>query len=578
MFAIMSDTPLEGSLNRRSFLKVSAAFAATASLASLITACADDDTDDDVAAVDDDVEDTDDEDPDDSDDAVDDDADDSEPAAAGGDIVVGLVAEPVSMDPAQVSDINSMRVHRSMYDALVQFAPASFDIEGALAESWDISDDEQSYTFELREDVEFHDGTPFNAEAVKFNFDRMLDDSHPAYDTGPFPFSATYFASVEEVEVVDEFTVAFHLSQIYAPLINNLATATAFISSPTAIEEHGQDYSQNPVGTGPFRFDSWESSVRVTLVKNEDYWGGAPNLDTLVFRPITEEQTRITELMSGGVNFIVDVPPDNIEQITDAGEFEFVEQTGPHIWWLSFNHNAPPFDDHLVRQAANYAVNKQAIVDHILQGTGTVANTVIPSAIDWAYNPDAHEYPYDPDRARELLEEAGYGDGVNTIMWIPESGSGMQSPRAMGEAIQADLEQVGIIAEIVVMEWGAYLNEYEDGMGDDVGLAAMSWMFGSGDPDTVLPLSIATSAHPPNGFNTGYYSNERVDELIELAQGTTDIEERGEHYRELQEITSEEAVWLFIDHSIQNAAMTNDIQGFELSPTFLIDFRGVSIG
>jgi peptide/nickel transport system substrate-binding protein len=491
-------------------------------------------------------------------------------------VIVGLVAEPTSLDPQQVTDINSMRVQRSMFDSLLDFELGTFNLIPGLAESWTISDDNLTYTFKLREGVQFHDGTPFNAEAVKFNFERMLDESHPYYETGPFPFASFYFGAIDTVEAVDDLTVEMTLSEPYAPLLNNLATATGFISSPAAIEQHGSEYSQHPVGTGPFKFVSWEHGVRVTMEANADYWDGAPTLSNLVFRPITEEQTRVTELLSGGVNFTVDVPPDNIAQVQQDPNLQYVEQPGPHIWWLSINTQMKPFDDVRVRQALNYAVNKEAIVEGILQNTGTVAHTVVPPAIEWAYNPEAQQYPYDPEKAKQLLEEAGVSN-LTTTFWVTESGSGMQSPRTMAQAIQADLQAVGITTELVVMEWGAYLEKYNSGMGEEAGLAEMSWMFGSGDPDTVLPLAIQGDAIPPDGFNTGHYQNERVDELLESARQVTDLEERGAMYKEVQEITSEEAPWLFVDYAKQNAAMTANIKGFELAPTFLLSFKNVSI-
>jgi peptide/nickel transport system substrate-binding protein len=495
----------------------------------------------------------------------------------GGTLIVGLVAEPTSLDPGQLTDINSMRLVRNIYDGLTGFEPGTFTIKPLLAESWDISDDGLTYTFHLRDGVVFHDGTPFNADAVKFAFDRMLDEEHPYHDTGPFPFASFYFGAIDEIEVVDDQTAIMHLKQPYAPLLNTLAVACGFIPSPEAVKTLGKDYSQSPVGTGPFKFVSWEHNQRVTLEGNSEYFEGAPLLQNLVFRPIVEEQTRLTELLSGGVNFIVDVPPDNIAQIKEDPNFTFMEQPGPHIWWVTINTQMPPFDDVRVRQALNYAVNKEAIVSQILQNTGDVAHTVVPPAIEWAHNPDAASYPYDPEKAKQLLAEAGYPDGFETTFWVTESGSGMQSPKTMAEAIQADLQAVGITVNIEVAEWGAYLNLYNAGMGDKAGLAEMSWMFDTGDPHTVLPLNFSSDGYPPNGFNTGLYINERVDELMKQAAESLDQEERGELYKEVQEITSEEAPWIFIDNAKQNAAMVANVKGFVLSPSFLLSFKDTYI-
>ena len=493
--------------------------------------------------------------------------------AANGTVIVGLVAEPTSLDASQLTDINSMRLVRNIYDGLTGFEPGTFTIKPLLAESWEISEDGLTYTFNLRQGVTFHDGTPFTSDAVKFAFDRILDPEHPYYDTGPFPFASFYYGAIDETQVVDEYTVRMQLKQPYAPLLNTLAVACGFIPSPEAVKTYGKDYNQNPVGTGPFRFVSWEHNQRVTLAGNPDYFEGAPRLQNLVFRPIVEEQTRLTELLSGGVNFIVDVPPDNIAQIKEDPTFQFVEQPGPHIWWVTINTQMKPLDDVRVRQALNYAVNKEAIVTQILKNTGSVAHTVVPPAIEWAYNPDAKSYPYDPEKAKQLLAEAGYPDGFETTFWVTESGSGMQSPKTMAEAIQADLQAVGVKTNIEVAEWGAYLSLYNGGMGDKAGLAEMSWMFDTGDPHTVLPLNFSADGYPPNGFNTGRYINLEVDELLKQAAVSLDREERGRLYKEVQMITSEEAPWIFVDNAKQNAAMLANVKGFTLSPSFLLNFK-----
>lgn len=246
-------------------------------------------------------------------------------------LVVGLVAEPTSMDPGQLTDINSMRVLSSVYDTLVRFKEDSFTLEPSLATSWAISSDGLNYTFKLRRGVKFHDGTPFNAEVVKFTYDRLLDPKHPYANTGPFPFAGFYYGAVKQVTVVDASTVRFTLKQPFSPLLNNLTLNTGRIVSPAAVKRYGKDFASHPVGTGPFKFASWEKNVRIVLNANTAYWGGKPGLDRLIFRPLPEEQTRVTELLSGGVDFIVDVPPDNIAQIRSDPRFVFYQQPGPHV-------------------------------------------------------------------------------------------------------------------------------------------------------------------------------------------------------------------------------------------------------
>lgn len=492
-------------------------------------------------------------------------------------LVVGLVAEPTSMDPGQLTDINSMRVLSSVYDTLVRFKAESFTLEPGLATSWTISPDGLQYTFKLRRGVFFHDGAPFNAEAVKFTYDRLLDPKHPYANTGPFPFAGFYYGAIKQVSVVDPYTVRFTLKQSFSPLLNNLTLNTGRIVSPAAVKKWGKEFASHPVGTGPFKFVRWEKNVRIVLEANSGYWGGRAKLDRLIFRPLPEEQTRVTELLSGGVDFIVDVPPDNIEQIRKDARFAFYQQPGPHVWWVTLNVRKKPFSDVKVRQAANYAVNKEAIANDILKGTATVSSGPIPPAITWAYTDQVAKYPYDPAKAKRLLAEAGYPNGFPAIFWIPESGSGMQSPKTMAQAIQADLAAVGIRAQIQTFEWGAYLNQYGKGFGSEADMGALSFMLDPGDPAPMLSLILDGHALPPNGFNGGYYKNDDVDKLLAAATRTVDLKQRGDFYRAMQRIVADEAPWIFIDHALQNAAGLKKVKNFQLHPSFYMFFDEIDV-
>ncbi len=494
-------------------------------------------------------------------------------APMGKTLVVGLVAEPTSMDPGQLTDINSMRVLSSVYDTLVRFKDESFTQEPGLATSWTISPDGLTYTFTLRRGVKFHDGTPFNADAVKFTYDRLLDPKHPYANTGPFPFASFYYGAIKQVTVVDPSTVRFTLKKPFSPLLNNLTLNTGRIVSPAAVKKWGKEFPSHPVGTGPFKFVSWQKNVRIVLEANPGYWDGAPKLDRLIFRPLVEEQTRVTELMSGGVDFIVDVPPDNVDQVKKDARFTYYEQPGPHIWWVTLNTQKKPFSDVRVRRAANHAVNRSAIAKDILKGTGTVALGPIPPAITWAFTDQVTKYPYDPDKAKKLLTEAGYPNGFSAVFWIPESGSGMQSPKTMAQAIQADLAAVGIKVSIQTYEWGAYLNKYSKGFGQDADMGAMSFMLDPGDPAPMLSLVI--DGH--GGFNGGAYKNAEVDRLLDEATRVVDLKKRGELYRRAAKIIVDDAPWIFIDHALQNAAGLKKVTGFKLHPSFYIFFNKISV-
>jgi peptide/nickel transport system substrate-binding protein len=487
-------------------------------------------------------------------------------------LVVGQIAEPKSLDPATVTAVNDFRILMNVYDGLVRYKSGTLEVEPALAESWEISDDGTIYTFHLREGVTFHDGSPFNAEAVKFNFDRMLSEDHPFHDTGPFPL-AFFFSAIETTEVVDDMTVRFTLNAPYAPFLSNLAYPTGLLVSPAAVRENGADFGRSPSGTGPFKFAEWRSNEAVIVEKNPDYWDGAPPLDAVVFRPITDANTRTAEMLAGGIDLMVEVPPTSLATF-EGGGFDVVEQAGPHLWFLILNCKDGPFADKRVRQAANYAINKAALVNDVLEGTADVAAGPTPPAFAWAYDESLTPYPYDPDKARALIKEAG-AEGATLTFFVTEGGSGMLDPIAMGTAIQADLEAVGFDVKIETYEWNTFLGEVNPGLEGKADMAEMAWM--TNDPDTLPFLALRTAAWPDQGgFNSGYYSNPKVDELLEAARVSTDQAERATLYKQMQEIVHDDAPWVFVANWKQNAVTNDRVGNFRLEPSFFLLLRDVT--
>lgn len=488
-------------------------------------------------------------------------------------LVVGQIAEPQSLDPQVSTAANDFRITTNIFEGLVRFKDGTLEVEPALATDWTISDDGLVYTFTLREGVTFHDGTPFNAEAVKFTFDRMLDESHPYYDTGPFPLSFN-FADITETKVIDDYTVEFTLGLPFAPFLTNLATNTGGIVSPAAVAEYGDDFGRNPVGTGPFQFAEWQSNTRVMAIRNDAYWGDPAGTETVVFRPITDANTRVAEMLSGGVDLMVEVPPDNVSMFADDPSFTVYDAVGPHVWYVMLNAKDGLFADPLVRQAANYAVNKETLVNDVLQGTADVSAGPIPPAFAWAYNEDVAPYPYDPDMARQLLDESGATD-LSVTFYVTEGGSGMLDPIPMGTAIQADLEAVGFDVAIETYEWNTFLANVNPGLEGKADMAEMAWM--TTDPDTLPFLTLRTDAWPEaGGFNSSYYSNVDVDEMLDQARMATDQEDRAALYRDIQQVVHDDAPWIFVANWKQNAVSTANVQGFELQPDFNLRLRGVT--
>jgi peptide/nickel transport system substrate-binding protein len=494
-------------------------------------------------------------------------------AQPAGTLVVGLVAEPVNLDPAQVTDLNSNRVGRRIAETLVTFPEESTQIVPGLAETWTISRDGLRYTFKLRKGIAFHDGSALNAEAVKFSIERQINPEHPFNKLGKYPFANFFFGNVKAVEVVDESTVEFVLKEPRASFLAVLTAGAASIVSPTAVKKLGADYAVQPVGTGPFRFVSWDRGQRVVLEKNPKYWKFPVKVDRVIYRPIVEDQARLTELLTGSLDLIVGTPPDFVGQLESNPKVTLLKQVGAHVWYLGINSQKGPLGDKRVRQALNYAVNKDAIVRDVLKGTGSLSRgPVLPNT--WAADSGLKPYPYDPERAKKLLAEAGYPNGFSTTLWVPESGSGMQSPVAMSTVIQSNLKAVGVNVAMQTFEWGAYLAKLRS---KEQELFALSWMAGNEDPDMVMYPLLHSSQWTPDGPNRALYKNEKFDELLHQARLTTDQAKRADLYRQAQRILVDDPPWIFIDHEIQTAAHSKRVQGFKLHPSFDLRVETISL-
>src|SRR5260370_4500400 len=269
-------------------------------------------------------------------------------------LAVGLVAEPVALDPAQVTDLNSNRVGRRVVETLVAFADESTQIVPGLAESWTVSKDGLTYTFKLRKGIAFHDGTPFNAQAVKFSIERQINPEHPASKLGKYPFAAYFFGNVKAVEVMDDATVRFILKEARASFLAVLTAGAASIVSPTAAMRAGQDYAGAPIGTGPFKFVQWDRGQRVILEKNPADCRFPAQVYRVIFLAVTQDQARLTELLTGALDLIVGIPPDFVAQLENHPKVTLQRQVGAPRWYLGFNHSQKPLDRQRVREGVDH--------------------------------------------------------------------------------------------------------------------------------------------------------------------------------------------------------------------------------
>ncbi len=476
-------------------------------------------------------------------------------------------SDPRGLDPAYVDDGESAKVIVNVFENLVQYKEGSTEIEPGLATEWSCSPDGKEWTFKLRQGVKFHDGTPFNAEAVKFSVERQL----PPNRTDDMPYASFTFGPVQKVEVVDEYTVKFILNAPYAPFLANLAMSLAApIVSPAAVQKYGADFIKNPVGTGPFKFVKWEPGQQIVLERNEEYWGQKPAIDKLVFKFTKENSVRASELITGAIDAMDGVDPNDVKKLEEAG-MKVIKDPGMNINYFAFFTHKKPFDNVKLRQAVSMAINRDNLSQYLYQGYATTANGPLPSFMP-GYDPNLKPLPYDPEKAKQLLAEAGYPNGLKiTIMAYTNPRPYNPVADKLAAAIQADLLKIGIQSEIKTWPW----KEYKDALfkAEEGDCFLYGWIGDNGDPDNFL--SLFDSNEIESSLNSAKYKNPKVDELLKQGREEMDPAKRAQIYSELQKIVLEEAPWVYLTHATSMAAYRPDVKGFKLHPTGTIFFKGV---
>lgn len=479
-----------------------------------------------------------------------------------------------SLDPGSTTDGESSRVTKQVLEGLLDFEAESFDLKPGLAHDWEVSDDGLTYTFYLEEGVTFHDGTDFNAEAVKINFERWADPEHEfAFTDEGYVYSeyGTMFGGykgeeghvIDEIKVVNDHEIQFILNQPLGFFLQNMGMSYFAITSPAALKEFGPKINENPVGTGPFKFVSWSKDDSIILDKFEDYRvEGLPKLNRVIFEVIPDNAARLIALRSGEVDIMDGLNPDDAAAVEAEEGLELLTRTENNFGYVGFNTQKEPFDKVELRQAVNYAIDKQAIADALYAGYATTAKNPLPPGY-LGYNDDVVGYEYNPEKAKELLAEAGFADGLEVELWtMPVARPYMPDPETVSQIVQNNLADIGITANIVREEWAPYLEKTLQGEHE---LFILGWSGTNGDPDYFL----SSLLHGSNvgSSNRNFYQNDEVDELLDAAKRAVDQDERADLYAQAQELISQDSPMVTLVHSTPVMATTSNVLNYVPHPS-----------
>ena len=449
-------------------------------------------------------------------------------------IAVGI--DPDTLDPAQMTTTTVANMVDYVVESLV-----TIDQEGKvipqLAESWEVSGDGLAVTFKLREGVFFHDGTPFDAETVKWNIERILDPQVRVPLRAPF-------AVIDKVEVVDPLTVKLVLKKPSPPLVAALTMTTAGMISPASIGKLGNEYTNitHPVGTGPYKFVEYVKGQRLVVAKFENYWGRKPFYDEVVFKIVPEAVTRESLLLAGQVDMVILPPVADVPALERNPRVKVLLAPSDRTIFIAINNQRPPFDDVRVRQALNYAVDKEAIIKGVLFGAADPMDAPMAPSL-FGYCPIGG-YEYNPDKARELLREAGVAHGTKVELLTP-TGRYLQDFQA-SQAIAGYLREVGLDVTVRTMDWPSYVATIIKPLEEnEAQLHYLGWAPSYLDAAQQM-RQFQSSQWPPNGLATTFYKNPEVDRLIEAANSEVDPEKRAELYCEASKLIWEDAPWIFL--------------------------------
>ncbi|MCP1441687.1 dipeptide transport system substrate-binding protein [Pseudomonas sp. GGS8] len=518
-------------------------------------------------------------------------------AFAASNLVFCSEGSPAGFDPGQYTTGTDFDASaETMFNRLTQFERGGTAVIPGLATKWDISDDGLTYTFHLREGVKFHT-TPyfkptreFNADDVLFTFNRMINKDDPFRKAYPTEFP--YFTdmgmdtNITKIDKIDDHTVKFTLKDVDAAFIQNMAMSFASIQSAEYAaqllkEGKAADINQKPIGTGPFVFKSYQKDSNIRYTGNKDYWKPDDvKIDNLIFAITTDPSVRIQKLKKNECQITLFPRPADLKALKEDKDLKLPDQAGFNLGYIAYNvmdkvkgSNEPnPLADLRVRQALDMAVNKPQIIDSVYQGAGQLAVNAMPPT-QWSYDTTIKDAKYDPEKAKQLLKEAGVKEGTEIVLWaMPVQRPYNPNAKLMAEMLQSDWKKIGLNVKITSYEWGEYIKRSKGGENQAM---LIGWSGDNGDPDNWLNVLFGCDSLSGNNFSK--WCDKKFDGLVKEAKRTTDQAKRTELYKQAQHVLKDAVPMTPIAHSTVFQPMRANVQDFKISPFGLNSFYGVSV-
>ncbi len=492
-------------------------------------------------------------------------------------LTIGRPSDAISLDSNTETTAPGAIVYGNIIEPLI-LIDANGAIQPNLAEKYEVVSPDR-IRFSIRKGIKFHDGTDLDAKAVKFTFDRAINQ--------PARWKAL-FGPIEAAEVVDDFTVDIVTSVPYGPLMASMAMVYTGIVSPTAVEKYGDDYGRHPVGTGPFKFLEWKTKDHITLVKNENYWGTQAKLDKVVFKVIPEAGARMMALRTGDIDMAMQPTPAELGMFRADKNFTVAETMGLRVFYLGFHNEKFPTDDPKVRQALAMSVDVKGIVENIMEGAAVPPKGYLAPAVFGFKDMELDKrFPYNPEKAKALLAEAGWKDTDNdgildkngkklTINFLGAKGRYLMDAEVC-EAAQAMFKDIGVDAKLDFFEWATTFTALRKA-DLEYNLFTLGWLTTNADADYSLYAMFHSSQFSPKGWNNDRFKDARVDELLDKARSSQDRAERLKLYDEAQEIIAQSATWIPVYNTKEIFVLNSRVKGFEPNPSeYLLLLKDVSV-